>query len=46
MIRFSAGLLGLIAVAGAYDNISLTVLIPFAVLCIAVMLTALPTIAE
>jgi len=46
MIRFSAGLVGLIAIASANDNISLLVLIPAAAASVAVMLSAVAELAE
>jgi hypothetical protein len=46
MIRFSAGLVGLIAIASANDNISLLLLIPAGLACIAVMLSAVARLAE
>jgi hypothetical protein len=46
MIKFSAGLIGLIAIASANDGVSLLVLIPAGLACIAVMLSAVAELAE
>jgi hypothetical protein len=46
MIRFSVGLVGLIAIASANDDVSLLVLIPAAAACIAVMLSSVAQLAE
>jgi hypothetical protein len=46
MIRFSTGLVGLIAIASANDNVSLLVLIPAGLACIAVMLSSVAQLAE
>jgi hypothetical protein len=46
MIKFATGLLGLIAIASAHDNISLVWLAMAAVPFLALMIHALPDIAE
>lgn len=46
MIKFTVGLAGLIAIASAHDNINLGVLMLVAVPFLALMIRAIPDIAE
>jgi hypothetical protein len=46
MKRFGLGLVGLIAVSGAFDSVSLVWIVLASIPCLALMVGALPDIAE
>ncbi len=46
MKRFGLGLVGLIAVSGAFDGVAFVWIVLASIACVALMVSALPDIAE